>query len=318
MEWYLLSQWEAIEIYCRIVAKAEGLPETAFRDNASIVEALRRYGTEDKSTAFMKDIHKRPVDATGKKFFKGKYENLMYGLSSAILQGKPVVQNSTLLNAISEYLNAGLPEDEQVDIMPERHRELKPFAPNDNQRKLENTRWWLYYHEVYEGDQRSSGLVRAILQLLPFGKARITNTQLSDDFTELKEVYTGRYEMYSSNEDYIRMQFKLEKTGKHDLTIVVYVGTSDRATIVLGHYHNLSRTLYSGPILLQRIKKQGRLKPQFFKRSDEEDLQEIDQEIWEFFRDKSRRRTSVPNMVTDLNTLKQFLDRHHEGPDNED
>ncbi len=317
MKWYSLSQWEAIEIYCRMVAKLEGLSEKVFQDNTAIEEALSRYNTPQKSKAFIEAAEAQiaETDANVPHIFGGQHLGLMYELSRNIKHGYAVILSTKDLGHISKYLNFTKADSEFVNIMPQEYRAVKGFSPNNKQRKFENTRWWLYYYEDYGGSIKRIGVVRAILHLLPFGKAKITNIQFNDKLKPLKEVYTGGFEMYPYNNEYMRLQLRLEKTGEKDLTLLVCVGLSTTAYVILGQYFNLSQYLYSGTVLLERVNAPGGLKPKFFERSDQIDYKQINPVIWQLFEAETNNRISVTNTVFDFDSLGRFLDAR-EGPAN--
>lgn len=184
---YLLSQWEAIELFCKIVCKYEnirGYERTEangevykplemgdFKSNDFLLQTLRRYENPVHFRDFGEIYMKRIADKEGMPRY---YPKTLYDLSREIRSSVPIVRTIDELSLLLVFIG------ENPRKIP--YRPLEAWYPSDKQRTFENTRWWLYHYEEYIDPVKNkpqAGISRAVVNLKEFAKLTIENLDSS-------------------------------------------------------------------------------------------------------------------------------------------
>ena len=196
------------------------------------------------------------------------------------------------------------------------YRLLGEWVPNDRQRLLENTRWWLYDYQEYldEKGELITGITRSIIYFNTFGNLSIDTIDLSKgskdvkgEYKGVKGEYIGAYKIYGPTSTHLLVEAHLANDRARDLHILLDISDEDffANQIALGQYHNIARgSIYSGTVIMERFLEQGSKKADFFKKDDAK----IEKVYWEFFEDKYKNRIRTKANIKTKVELKKWID----------
>ncbi len=312
---YLLTQWQAIELFCKVVCKYENLKDQDsfekkqppnnpikiedFRSNDFLLQTLRRYENPAHFRDFGEIYMKKIAEKAGISRY---YPKTLYELSREIRYSIPIVRTIDEISLLLIFI------DENPRRIP--YRVLEAWSPSDKQRMFEGTRWWLYHYEEYIDPFTSKpqpGISRAIVSMKEFAKLTIDNIDASGGEPGRKEKYKGQYSIYKGSKgEYLLLECWLADSHEKDLHILIYIGNDELKSgeIALGQYHNVNNTIYSGTVIMEKVRQQGSLKPAFFKNRDKS----VPTVYWDFFEDKHKNRIRVKSGIKLKETLKTWIE----------
>ncbi len=306
-----LHHWDAVELFCYLVATYERLDIGIFKDNEVLVDFVGKYSTDPHVYELTEAIFgkkqiiapKAEIDEKGKVKKANEIKSIsarrktVYELTKMIRFEEPVVLPEKTFKNYLDFINKE--REEKINI----HKtSLKRWEPSKKMRAFENTQWALYYYDE-ESDKSDGpdiemigGVTRALLRLKPFGKAEIRGYRTTKKDSE---IYNGYYSMYG--EKYMLLEMKLGEYREKDLHILFYIGTGS-LTLAIGQFHNVGASIYSGTVILEKFTSKS--VPAYedadagtFFPSDHIDLPK---HISEFFRDKRRNILRVPSNITSI------------------
>ena len=255
MDSYLLTQWQAVELFSRVVCEFdEKLHLKDFQRNVVLNDQLQKYSHEDLYPEITKKIFGTRVNTY--KDIVANHPKSFYELGRKIRQNVSIIISDEEVNAYLQYIDM---QEMKADY--ELHA---AWIPSNTQRDWENANLYLYYHHQERDDDdinatKFSGVATAILKLSKFGKAEIIGFKES-------ECYIGQFSAYGKEEKHLLLEMKLKKNKKKDLHMLFYVGTG-QVKFALGQFHNIGRAIYSGTALIEstRTSKLKNKKPNFYK-----------------------------------------------------
>jgi hypothetical protein len=297
-----IEQWQALEIFSRVIAKAEDDNLSDFFDPTFLSIKLKKYENRISCTDLSLKIFKTKKD--GKDKVVPKYPQGFYEFGRKIRLSEPIILDDGMLEDLMFFINEGVPKDSSNFYSIEVRNYIFPWFPSKKFFHLQSTIWWLYCYDrssvdLGNGDVLVEGVTRALLKLNPFGKAELKNYSMG---TSKIEDYVGNYSMYGKDEKHISLMLKLKKTNEKDLRILLYVGT-DEITFALGQYHNIGRSIYSGTCLLERIQEpisDEKLNVRFFTEAISADKGLIPKYIWSYFKGRNRNYIRTPCTITNI------------------
>ncbi|MBK8875526.1 MAG: hypothetical protein IPN13_17055 [Bacteroidetes bacterium] len=262
----LLDQWSAIEMFCRVIEKFEkDVQLSDFKSNALITDYL------DKCTSSNDDYYKKlaaEVNQIANKDFNLTpiNEKRFFYISNDIRFGRSISLRETDKNVIEKYINHPI---RLVADNPLWKTKIK-------QRKLEDTRWYLYYYEDYETSNSFGkkelvrSVVRTVVHFRPFAVLEQNGRSAKNDN---KFVLHGTYSMIGEKEKFLQLHL-MGNEGSVDTRYIFNIESTD-FKFALGQYQNSSDEdgyLYSGFAILDSFGavKRGSLSPKVFKQNAEE------------------------------------------------
>ncbi|NID13501.1 hypothetical protein [Fibrivirga algicola] len=319
---YLLSQWKAIELFCKVVCKYEilqkeggnnsglnkqtSLKVSDFQNNNLLLQTLRKYESPNYYRPFG-DIYMKQI--AEKEGISRHYPKALYDLSLEIRFSEPVVRTLDELLLLLIFIG------ERSSLT--NFTALEEWRPSDRQRKFENSRWWLYYYEQYvdpENQTEVVGLTRAVVHLKPFAELVINNIDASEGLPGKLGTYNGQYSIYGRTGKHLLLQGRLGNDQARDLHILLHIGDEefDAGEIALGQFHNVNDTIYSGTIILEKVSQRGSLRPAFFEAGDSQ----IDSVYWDFFKEKHKNRIRVKSDMKSKGKLRVWIDKKRRKEEN--
>ena len=283
-----LEQWDAVELFCRVLSKFDKIKLPAFQNNAFLMRQLMIYSSKENCLKVTVSVF--GTKANHKNVAVPKRLNEFYELSRRIRHSIPITLKKEVLEEYLAYLPAKS-WSPKADFLEE-------WKPSDKQRKLEGTEWELYsYHEDHEERKKATGIAMAILHLKRFGKAEIIGYKPS-------ECYTGYFSIYGKEGKYLHLRMKLKDFGEKDLHMLLYIGTGE-FQLALGEYHNVGRSIYSGTVMVTPVnpKVAGKPQPCFHK---EHGLGKLPKYVRDYFKDKKQNMLRVPAKVTSVATFYEW------------
>jgi hypothetical protein len=298
---YQLTQWEAIELFCKIVSKYEGIDIEKFRRNDQLVLSLVKYSSDRLSIEFAKTNLQPIAQMVGQDNY---YPKALYDLSQEIRFSEPVVRSASRLLLLLKYI------EEEYTLM-----QYQPLGslwnPNDKQRMFEDSTWALYYYEEYLDSsikKIQTGVTRAIVKLLPFAKLIIKDIDASKGEPGKEEEFKGKYSIYGGSVgQHLLLEGRLGDAQEKNLHILLYIGTGrfEVSEIALGQYHDVGQSIYSGTVIMEKIDPEAKdLVPKFFKKDDVG----VEPVIWDYFRDKYQNRLRTKIGITRKESLQHWID----------
>lgn len=311
---YVLEKWDAIELFCKIAAKASGVSIKELQNEIVIDRYLKMYA----SRAFAGDVSKKITDSYNNfvadkkktKISSAKksevdirevpyWSRLLYDLGAAIRNGKPIVLSNEQLIACLHFIG------EKKFIVSDK-QQLDRFTPNTKRQRLYFTKWCLYFIDDLDeaeipAGQKKQTLSRAILTLKPFGKAEIIRALKGNK----NRIYEGYYDLYDSNYLLIRTRIK---GYDRDLRMIFYVGSFESMKLSLGIASNiLPEEFFSQKILIEPFDDVSDNKniPDFFDTSKRSEI--IPKYVWDYFDNPSNNIISLPAGLTNSTQLAFYL-----------
>jgi antitoxin component of RelBE/YafQ-DinJ toxin-antitoxin module len=219
MSKYLLDQWDAIELFCRVVSKHQNIPLEKFEDNDFLLETLKDYGRGEHHELLSKKISEEyrkkireeakeiRIRQSGKREEKSRIPDMVrmiYDLSNKIRKSEPVVFESYHLEACKHYIN-------NTEFSNKYRAKLKAFDPSPRLRKFENTKWRLYFYDGYKDHKITpakliQGVSVGIVSFNMFGN--VTYERFKTGLSEMR-MYVGTYRIYGED-NYLALKLKLE------------------------------------------------------------------------------------------------------------
>jgi hypothetical protein len=295
---YHLTQWEAVEIFCKIISKYEDIPLDDFQENNLLIATLTKYEKLSLSTEFSKRCFEPMAKKEGSTVY---YPKALYDLTHNIRYSEPFTPSASLLILLLKYIG----ESNTLTTF----NLLKEWVPNDKQRTFENTVWHLYYYEEYTEFANGhcvSGVSRAIVRLLPFGKLQIDNIDVSHGEPGNDEQYRGKFSIYGGKKgNYLLLEARMGSAAEKDLHVLVYIGVGElkQGDIALGEYHNVNDSIYSGTAIIEKMGGSASLESQFFRYGDTQ----IDALFWQYFTDKRQNRIRVKSGINNKKALQKWM-----------
>ncbi|MEA5426393.1 hypothetical protein [Arcicella lustrica] len=292
MNTYLLSRWQAVELFAKIVAIIEQ------KDKEEIKKDLRRvlikYGNAEISKQFAIELLQSIANDRGSQNY---YPKFLYDLSKEIKENLPIIRTEAKLTLL---LNC-------VDEANQLSRYELLGVPNKKEEAFENSFWWLYSYERYKlGNSTDNNLAigRFPVELLPFGHATIATIDFRNNDYNKKLNYIGSYLVKDGK--HLILNARTENTKERELRLIFDIDMEELTVgeVALGYYLNASSKIYFGPIILQRApqSKDG-FKPAIFTNFDEK----IDVRIWKYFDGLQTVPNELPMRIRTLNELDTFI-----------
>lgn len=293
-----IPHYDCIELYCRVIAKVEGYKSLdVFKEydflqrvisdseNGQYIDAL--------NDAIRSELSKIKAEAQqNKKIVKYSKisENLIYELGRSARTRLPFKISNSDLQALLLFLDC---KDYKPHIS-----EPVTGIPLNRETMLIDTKWMLYHFE--EQQQDSTGeilnepcILRARLQFDLFNRVVIHSPS-----TKLlkPEEYIGRYEVY--NDQFLLMQLVTKATNSKRLRIEIMIGKNDNgADLLVGQFHNLDDSIYSGTLLLVREPEGSCVIPKLVPISEKNATGDIPEYVWKYFRNKRMNQLRSPKEI---------------------
>ncbi len=248
MDYFLLSRWEAVELFCEVISKSgERRMDDFLKSNKYVDHYLDKLSVDTASREFAQkhfSEYLSPKETVA-------YPNIMRFLSQGINDVIPFVISEGKLKFIINYIEKDVPV-EQIRFTLKRYNIYNRKKLDDKQRVFEKTYWWFYFHCKLTDENKSEVIVKCVLSMLPFGRSRFVRSLLPDEqSTDDIQTYVGTYTIYGKNEDQLRLSYKTEKNDR-DNVLLVYIG--DKAhPIAIGIYDTNFRFMSCGPACIERI-----------------------------------------------------------------
>jgi hypothetical protein len=263
-KYLILRQWEAIELFCKLVEKAENEIRTSEGKARKIYDWS---DFDDIQSTLKKYARNRPENRkAAAAIFSGDQVSSLETMADAILKNNPYVIKSKLRLHLNRIFPNGLPV---------RGKELNDFEFHNKIEELQGTSWWLYHYDDYTiedergNSRRVSGIVRGVLRFREFGKVHLEAVDPSNNNSVV--TYDGYLELYGKG-DFMMLRCKTSKTKGKNLHVMLSLSEHDSFDLAIGIYHNIHQSHYAGTILIERLRTSipGKKVASFFSKSDEE------------------------------------------------
>jgi hypothetical protein len=310
---FLLLQWEAIELFCRVVCKYENLQGRGnsskskegyrqleledFKNNTFLMQTLRKYENTTHSKRFS-DIYLRPIaEQQGNSRY---YPKTLYDLSREIRYSIPIVRSMDELLLLHSFID---------DIKPIPYRAIESWYPDNKLRTFENTRWWIYYYQEFidtNTGETQWGITRAALHLKEFTKLTIENIIVSNGESYQEVKYSGHFSIDKNlSSDYLILESSSLYNQGENINMIINIGNNEyeAGEIALGQYYSINNTINTGVVILERISQRGSMKAAFFKNGDIN----VSKVLWNFFGNKNNY-INVSSGIRSKVALNRWLD----------
>lgn len=276
---HLLDETEAIELFCRVIAKADKIrPLEKFWDNTFLNNRLKDYDNKDLCKKISEKVFKTWDDGTIKS------PKDFYEFGRKIRKSEPVVISQSSLEAYMEYIGDN---DFKKSFSP---MPLQELGLNKKGVKFYNTEWYFYR---YDEDDSKQGVTRAILKLFPFGRAELVSFFAKSNSDEL---FLGRWK-FEKNERYMSLKMRTD-TGETDLRALIYVGINV-PTLALGQIRNYGDTIiYCGSLMLEPKNNTKITKAKFISKTSKQEWGKLPFYVQDFFAQKEKNILRVTTKVT--------------------
>lgn len=300
---YLFEEWDAIELFCRLVSKKHRIPLKDFQNNAVLNHWLKEYKSKEKSASLSVEVTNRykQKPALEEKSYKTgqklkEHVRFIYDLCSDIRYSRPVVIEDFPFNASLAYIG-----DRNYKSQYRMH--LTSFIANNKQRLLEGTNWILYFYDelsISEGNTTKfyKGVSRAIIELKPFAKVELTRHKKGS--TD-KRVYSGSFKLIG-NDKYLALKMRLKKSNERDLRMVFYIG-SDEFELATGIAANVSDSLWARTCLLEPFNKSTKEANElgfFSKELENINNKYVPDHVWDYLEMEGLGKIQPPDTITTI------------------
>lgn len=296
MAYITLQQWDAVEVFCRILVRYEkNRTLEQFLNNEFLKEKLQEYSEGETYLIVSSKIFK--VKTNDKKKVVPKKPKAFYELCRLIKNTIPVVLPWDVYSGFMKYIKLS------PDTFP--YKISVEWQPSKVQRKLEGKNWIIYYmhrdgiggEEPDDPSIHRDGIATAILELKPFAKAEIRGFKPD-------ECYEGKFETYGKDEKFIRLNMRLKEHHTKDLSMLIYLGNGS-VELALGQYHNLGRSIYSGTVMIEPLltSTEKEIEAQFYTGSK---IKTLPKHVQDYFEDKPKNMLRVPCKVTSKLDFKKW------------
>ncbi len=165
-----------------------------------------------------------------------------------------------------------------------------------------NTKWYLFFFEYDENKQ--SGIGRANIEITEKGVVKLQNVPKSGATN-----YLG-YSSIHLNNNNLLLQLNTEETNEKHLFINIIINEGSIYNLNVGLYTNIGAdgTLFSGTVILLKTEEHT-LQPKLFL-FNSPDINEIDMDIRQFFRNKHQNEIKVTTNITSTTELHKFLEKN--------
>ncbi len=310
MSKFLLTHWEAVELFCRIMKRYdEQKVESSKSHEGAVTRPAKRAKKTEKifnyrSEQVLKDYLEKASHDSFKKEVSDKISDkysskIFFPLSMAVRSREPYMPSDDHLTKIFEYLG-----DPAFKLSEQNYRRTETWKPDKKKEYFENTVWRLYtFDEDTLTDENHSlkipVLNQAILKFNSFSKIEVkvlTAGQI--------ENYVGEFHMFG-NLSYLILKLRTI-VGQKYLRFEFYVGQDQLVPLLaMGQYHNIADTIYSGTAIIVKETKHLNLKPAIFNKAKDE--AKIPDYIWQYFETKSLNRLRTPAKINRPQELSAWL-----------
>lgn len=309
---YLLSQWQAIELFCKVITKYENILAEEkklkivpikmddFSSNEFLLQMLRKYENPVYYRPFGEVYIRKIASLEGITRY---YPKTLYELSHEIRFSIPIVKSMDELSLLLIFIG------ERNNFME--YKPLNMWIPSERLRRFENTRWWLYYFEDYFDPQTQSfqqGITRACVYFKSFAKLEIQDIDASKGEPGRLEKYTGQYSIHGGLKGvHLLLEGNMGVNLARDLHILLHIGDDELrpGEIAIGQFHNVQSSIYSGTVIMEKYSQRGSIKPEFFKFGDKR----IDPVYWRFFYKENKNRIRSEAGIKSKESLNLWLDK---------
>lgn len=300
----IFEQWDALELFCRVISKYEDIDLKRFREDKFLKRYLLKYSSLAPCDVLITRIwaeyrEKYPLDKSGlsstvkkakeREFNKRALHEFFYNIRESI----PNSLDERIYDSVIEYID----DKEYADFPRE---ESEAFNPSNQQRLFEDTKWIIYYFET--DSKLGAGVAAASLELRPFAKAEIVIQPL--DMSE-KRIYRGSYYIQDDDE-FLRLKLRLKKRDTRDLQIIIHLGTDDNFELAIGISRNVVDVFWAEIVLIEQIKKSDKFYPGFFPRSEMNEA--IPQYVWKLFENPSSSYIELKTHILTRSKLEKWLE----------
>jgi len=323
----LLTHWSAMELYYRIIAKAERKDFEVLRKED--FSNVRKRWTEKRTLkqiidskpdnvkkAYQEDLAKGSLSINtspvlSEKIFgletiessregEPKNPNFIYNFGSDLNLGRPVIITDVELKAVFDFIGG------ECLLF---YSDIKPWGPNEHLMRFEGTRWCLYHYRDFKpslhAKERTKGIIQSVISFRGFSRVELKNYNPHEDNTE---TYFGSYEVYDSNMMMLTMRMK---GGLRNLRMFLSMGTlNELPKLCVGMYQNIDENrIFSGVVVMEseKAKRKGTLSPKFLNKDDEQQRSEVPDYILDVFIEANQNFMSVPRGITSKHSLFEWL-----------
>jgi hypothetical protein len=295
-----IPHYDCVELYCRIVAKVEGhVSLNVFKEHDTLKTAIDN--SEDGAYInALNDAIKSELNRIKKEALENKRivkhssirENLIYELGRSARTKYPFMISNKDLQALLLYLGNADYKPYSIDTG------ASTGVPLRRESMFADTKWVLYHRDEQDSDKigkvkTQPSILKATLQFDLFNRVTILSPS-----TKLPkpEKYIGRYEIY--NDQFLLMQLVTKATNSKRLRIEIMIGRNDNeGDLLVGQFHNLDDSIYSGTLLLEREPENVCTVPILVPFSKKGDTDEIPDYVWKYFRNKRMNQLRSPKQV---------------------
>lgn len=284
----LLADWDAIELFSRMVSTFESRDISDFYNNHVIINSLEKY---KKKENYLKVSFR--IFGGQNETFPNKPKSI-YDFVRLLSHSLPVTLPKDVFDHICEFIG-----DKQ--FAAKRIRTSANIHLSNKQRKMEGSKWWIYFLDersqiINNKSVQHIGISKGVLELENFGKAIFTRLKHNDKETR---VYTGLFRTFR-NEEYIGIKMKMEPGQERDLRIMFYIGSDNTISLAVGLATNLSSSDYTKAIMIEPITgRKNPLKEIGFSYLEKGSFQ-VPDHVKLFFSSSTNKISKVPKTITSV------------------
>lgn len=299
MNKFLLTHWEAVELFCRLMKRHQEEEVEKSKSSGSTVNrpAKRKNKIEPlsyyRSELVLKEYLEKASHDDFKKEISTKISKpdikIFFPLSMAVRNREPYMPQDGHLIKIFEYLG-----DPSFQLSQQNYKRTETWKPDKKKENFEITVWKLFMfdEELITTDDHSSKIAvlnQAVLKFKSFSRIEVEILTAGQ-----VENYIGEFYMFG-NLSYLILKLRTI-VGQKYLRFEFYVGQDQSVPLLaMGQYHNIADTIYSGTAIIIRETNDLDLKPVIFDKSQDE--AKVPDYIWQYFETKSLNRLRTPAKI---------------------
>jgi hypothetical protein len=301
-----LHHYECLELYCRIISKVEGdTPLSEFKNyqfledkiNASKNLVYTRSITDQINKCLyqkrigLDEVQQLSIPVLGKKTF--------YELASSVRLKHPFLISESDLKAFSKYLDN---PEYTIHKIP-----ANQGIPSKREWRLIGTKWTLYHFEekMFKVNSQDPGEPFVSISSVEFDLFNRVKIQSPTTKNSKPEDYLGRYQIL--NEQFLLLELVTKEGNLKRLRIEVLIGKYDDFDLVLGQYHNLDNSIYSGTLILIKELQNSIRIPKHVSFSSEEATEEVPDFVLRYLKDKRMNQLRSPREVFTADNLIRWM-----------
>lgn len=289
----VLQKWDAIELFCNVVAKYENRKIKEFWNNIEMDKAIKKYKHEVNYSPITEELYGGQNNIAPKAFY-----NFQHQINTSL----PVIIPSEFFTTMCSYIG-------EPNFAKTRVRYSGDLTFSDKQLNLYNSNWWIYFYDEHSSIINNEiilqkGISKGLLKLLPFGKAEL----IRDKYEERgQRIYTGIYSTFRED-NYLSFKMRLMPNGERDLRMTFFLGSDHPIEFAIGQSSNVSSKDHSRIVVIERTaSKNGLTKSLGFYSKDKINNEvDVPDYIQDFFEKGDTKMIVVPDGITSSKKLRIF------------